>query len=133
MPVRSTMPRTRAIHQGAARTFALAMGALVGGVLVGVPAARAGVVTAAKKSPKTIVAKVVIPKPGTPCPTRAATFPRTSLDCVVVPAGGLTMAVSGHSARSLPLGGAGGSVVHRGESLPHDPHRVESRCARPTG
>ena len=89
MPVRSTMPRTRAIHQGAARTFALAMGALVGGVLVGVPAARAGVVTAAKKSPKTIVAKVVIPKPGTPCPTRAATFPRTSLDCVIVPAGGL--------------------------------------------
>ena len=88
MAVWSTMPRSRSIHRRATRTFALAIGTLVGGVLVGTHGAHAGVVTVAKKTRRT-VAKVVVPKPGTLCPVRAATFPGTSLDCVDVPARGL--------------------------------------------
>ena len=103
VPVRSTMPRTHSIHRGAVRTFALAIGTLVAGVLVGAPGAHAGVVTAAKKTRKT-VAKVVIPKPGTLCPTRAATFPGTSLDCVDVPARGLQWQYRGTLLNPFRLG-----------------------------
>ena len=103
MPVPSTMPRTCSIHRRAARTFALVICTLVGGVLVGAPGAHAGVVTAAKKTRKT-VSKVIIPKPGTLCPVRATTFRGTLLDCVDVPAQGLQWQYRGTMLNPFRLG-----------------------------
>lgn len=69
-----------------ARVLAATVTALLAAVAVAPTASAAGLTTAVKRSAKK---KIVIPKSGTPCPTRAATFPNTSLDCVDVPGGGL--------------------------------------------